>query len=266
MKILSNLFILFFVYIPSLILFSCSQSDANSELTLTKDNVCKCNLSDLEMTKKFPITAKNDSIIICRKGIINGMDWTTFLSQNVLNDYFPIYNCQTDKGIRGKFSSISATYQDKSLIIFSHKDFIAYDVINEKWIEKLRLDVYKEKIFAHNSQIGKSEPVFVLTPPLLNKKAIDEIDKMYEDKVKNLNNRFSSWLLVEYLLIAALNGDEKSKLRLQNFQNSIPTRSGDGENNPPNLALALEILDDFEKYKLGNEIEYLDLEKRAKFQ
>ena len=238
---------------------SCSAGDANTKVAT--GNECKCALSDAEMAQQFPISSKNDSVILCRKGSINGLDWTAFLSKKVLNDYFAIYNCQTGKYIKSKYPDISVTYSDKSLILFSHKEFIAYDTTNEKWIGKLQMDIYKERVYAMNGNIQKSEPEFIFTPPKLSRKAIKEIDSMFDMKIKSLGN-INSNSLVEYLLIGALNGDLKSKERLENFQTLVPKGLSDKqENNPDNLAPSLEILHDFEKYKLNNEVQYLDLTK-----
>lgn len=252
-----------FILISFILLSGVAFGQSDNKIAL---NECKCNLSDMEMTKQFPITPNNDSVILCRKGSINGMDWTSFLSQKVLNDYFSIYDCQTEKYIKTKLPSVSVTYKDKSLIIFSHKEFIAYDSINEKWIERLQIYVYKEKIYAQDNQIHKSVPEFVLTPPFLTPKAIKEIDEMFENKRRKTSN-ISNSRLVEYLLVSALNGDEKSKERLQNFQNIIPSRfEGDEENNPSNLSESLEILNTFEKHILNHKVEYLDLKKYPGFQ
>lgn len=251
-----------FILISFILLSVVALAQDDSTIAL---NECKCNLSDMEMTRQFPITSNNDRIVLCKKGSINGKDWTSFLSQNVLNDYFSIYDCQTEQYIKAKLPSFSATYKDRALIIFSHREFISYDAVNEKWLERLQIYVYREKIYAQENQIHKSIPEFVLTPPLLTPKAIDEVDKMFESKLRKVSQVTSSYL-VEHLLVAALNGDEKSKKRLHNFQKIIPQRfKGDEENNPSNLAESLEILNDFEQYIIDHKVEYLDLKNYPRF-
>ncbi len=265
MQNLNSISFLILLFISNTIFISYSQSNVNSRTENTKTNTCECcDLSEEDMVKHFPITCKNDSIILCRKGSMNGMDWTSFLSQNTLYDNYPLYNCQTGKYIAKKkyAASVSATYKNKALIIFSEWDFIAYDTINEKWIASLRIPTYKEQIYAKNSQIQKSEPEFILTPPKLNQKAIDEINTMFENKIKKMS-LISDSKLIDYLLISALNGDKKSIERLRNFRAIIPKAPFDDDEDIT-LSVSLDILNNFEKYKLDNEIEYLDLKQYGK--
>lgn len=239
------------VFLSSLLLVQCS-----SKVTT---HVCDCKTSETVGHEFFPITSIANEIILCKQGTMNGMDWTAFLKDNVLNDHFKIYDFQSEKFLKTKFPAVSLTYKDQHLIAFSHLQLNAYDCVNETWVSPLEMNFYKEKIYAQNGKIHTSTPEFIFTPPKLTAKAIADVNAKFEEKLKNPNNMDSS-SLVEYLFLAAVNGDQKSVERLRNFQKLMPiTYDVDPNVAPANLDLMLEILKDFETHKRTHEVEYLDL-------
>lgn len=255
MNIKSKFTFIITVLFTSLTTYNCSSKKENNATVKTKTE-CDCNLTDIEMENIFPVSAINDSVIICKKNKINGMKWSDFLTKNKFYTDYTIFNCQTKETIKGEFHrDNSFSYENKSLILYSKKEFLVFDTIKSR-LDRIAIDVYKEKIFANNGEIKKSKE-FILTPAKYNSKALQEVNNQFEKKKQNPSSNY----IVDYLLGAALNGDNVSKDRLLNFNKIFPNH---GEEN--NLDQALIILKDFESYKKnGGKIKFLDLSQYLKF-
>ncbi|ESU18405.1 hypothetical protein FCR2A7T_29930 [Flavobacterium cauense R2A-7] len=213
-------------------------------------------MTDEEMENIFPVSAINDSIIICKKNKVNGVNWADFLEKNKFYTDFTIFNCQTNESIKGEFSrDNSFSYETKSLIIYSKKEFWVYDTIKNK-LDRIAIDVYKERIYAENGKIKKAKE-FILTPAKYDSKALRDVNNHFEKKKKDPSSDY----IVDYLLGAALNGDNISKKRLLDFNQIFPNH--DEKNN---LDQALIVLKDFENFKKnGGKIKFLDLSQYPKF-
>jgi hypothetical protein len=229
----------------------CSQKE--NTISAKTDIECTCKLTDEEIQNNFPVLAVNDSLIICKKNKVNGMNWPDYLSKNKFYTEYTVFNCQNNEYIKGKFSNDNAfSYAGKSLILYSKKEFMVYDTIKNR-LHRLPIDVYKEKIYAENGEVKKSTAEFVLTPPKYNSKTIQEVNIQFQKKKQNP----SSYYVVDYLLGAALNDDQISKERLYNFDKIFPKH--DEKNN---LDQALIILKEYESYKKnGGKIRFLDVTK-----
>jgi hypothetical protein len=244
-----NTFIITAVF-TLLTICNCFSQKENTVINKTK-TTCDCKLTDEEIENNFPVAAINDSLIICRTNKVNGLTWPDFLNKNKFRSDYAIFNCQTNEYIKGRFGANNTfSYQDKSLVLYSGKEFMVYDTIKNR-LQRVSIDVYKEKIYAENGAVKRSKPEFILTPPKYNSKAIHDVNVQFEKKKQKPH----SYYVVDYLLGAALNGDRISKDRLRNFDRLFPKH--DEKNN---LEEALIILKDFENYKKnGGETKFLDV-------
>lgn len=241
-----------FVLANSLLLFACNSSNKVKNEKVKEPQICDCNLTDMEMREKYPISSINDSIVLCKIGKANGQQWIDILKNNQLHDGTrEIYNCKKGEIIKPKYYSYSLSYANKSLVTFSNRLFNVFNDKTQKWVPGgLVVDVYKEFISSKNGEIFKTDAEFILNPPKYSKKALAEVNNLFIEKTKNPRISIS-----EYLLGAALSGDKISRERLLNFEQHFPN-----SNELNNLDEKIEILNDFENYvKNGGKIKYLDL-------
>lgn len=258
MKIRYKNIIIVTVLFTSLTIYNCSSKKKNT-VENKKENIvatitkieCDCKLTDEEIDNNFPVSAINDSLIICKKNKVNGMNWADFLLKNKFYTDYKVFNCQANEYIKGEFDLYNSfSYKNKSLILYSKKEFMVFDTIKNR-MQRVPIDVYKEKIYAENGEVKRAKTEFILKPAKYNLKSIQEVNVQFERK----KQKPSSYYVVDYLLGAALNGDQISKDRLRNFDQIFPNH--DEKNN---LDVALIILRDFENYKKkGGEVKYLDV-------
>ena len=237
---------------------SCEFKEKEKEVVVYgKDTLCECELTELQMAEKYPVTHIHDSLVLCKIGSINHKTWIDFLSGNKLHNGISVFNCKTNKTLKSKYRSTSVSYKEKSLIIYSDRNFVVYDSIHNEWVLDLVVDVYKERIHVENGKIIKSEPEIILNPPKYNQKAIDEVHRRIALKKKNPRSIY----LKKYLLAAALNGDSLSREYLLRFTEFFPN---DHESNHGNEEE--EILKDFEAFIAnGGKRTYLDLTIYSRF-
>jgi hypothetical protein len=216
----------------------------------TFKSICDCG-DDKSLL--YPIAAYHDSIVLCMTGLVNGKEsWDNFLHRSRLMINGTIVNCKTGDYIKTWPGFIAQTifYSNKSLIVYSGKDFDFFDSYKNEWIIGLHSDMYEERIYSEKGVIKKSNAELIFKPLKYDKVNIKETDKKFhqkKDSPRHVN-------ITGSLLLSALSGDSLSRKRLIAFNEIFPK-----DRESYCIAEYIEILNHFDqRLKEGKEIEYLD--------
>lgn len=248
--------------LTSIILFSCN---TNEKKKTELGNVpCDCEVSNYDMNLKFPITANNDSIIICRKGVIEGKKWFEFMKNNrfnkgigILND--ELINCKTGEIIIDNHWNKILLYSGDSLIVYRWIEFANYDSINDVWRTVNDIKIYRETISASGDIVVVSPKKIILKPIYQSPLAFKKVDTIYYQQTNNIGGENIGYLSA-VLLSAALCGDTISSRRLLNLTKKFEFSL---KNNPylkESIKIKVDILNDYNEFiQSGNKREYIDM-------
>lgn len=214
--------------------------------------ICDCKLSDMEMTDHYPVAAIGDSLVLCKLGTLNGEHWTKGLYGLQLYDHIRLYNCMTDSPIVFPDHYNLISYKDKSIHLWSKRNFSLFIAKNNTWEPAFEIPVYSIKVFAKNGKISSSAKELAFTPQQYSKKALQLVDSLYQLKL----NHPASHSVASKLLMAAWNGDTLSARRLRNFKSTFSQYGSEKEV----IELYLELLNNYDTLiQNGGKVNYLEL-------
>lgn len=252
------------VVLCTVTLLSCNRKNHETPPKPPK-NACGCTLTDEEMITMLPITAKGDSIVVCKVGTNNvigsgrgPMTWLEYLQSEYNGGEGAIYNCVTNQPFKQKYPSRVLHYRDKKLIIDYRFPMDVYDAYNKTWID-IEIPTYRQTIYAQNNQIKYSETVICFAPPKQKKAAFAAVDEAYQQETQRTDHYMISGL-VKKLCMAAINGDKLSQTRFENITKDFEAYYKDHTDSYAIYQQYRQLYDDYQKYVAqGGKVTYYDL-------
>jgi hypothetical protein len=250
--------------LTALLVLSC-QNKSNELPPKPPKNACGCTLTDEEMITKLPITAKGDSIVVCKVGTNyvagsgrDAMTWLEYLQSEYNGGEGEIYDCVTNQPHQSLYPSRILKYTDKKLVLDYRIPMDVYDAYNKAWVD-LEIPVYRQTIYAKNNRIYYSAVVVNFDIPQQKKAAFAAADEAYQQESQRQDHYMISGV-VKKLFTAALNGDSVSKTRFDNITKDFEAYYKDHDDSYKIYEQYRKILTDYNQYLAkGGKVNYYDL-------
>lgn len=252
------------IVLTAVFILSC-QNKGNELPPKPHKNACGCTLTDEEMITKLPITAKGDSIVICKVGTISvpgsdlgTMNWLQYLQSEYNGGEGDIYDCVTNQPMKSLYPSRILKYKDKKLVLDYRFPMDVYDAHNKTWLD-LEIPVYRQTIYAKNNRIYYSTVTVNFDIPQQKQAAFAAADEAYQKESQQPYHYMISGV-VKKLFTAALNGDKVSKTRFENITKDFEAYYKDHADSYKIYQQYRKLYDDYNQYLAqGGKVNYYDL-------
>lgn len=216
-------FTFLFLTIIAAAITSCAQQKSKAEKEVPVGAFCACKGSPEELMQYFPVSAKNDSVVVCDTGKVSYQDngkttkaiFVEFLKMRTLATDRKIWDCAKDKQLTFKYYNYAITYKSKRLVVLSEKMFYIYNDKLKQLTPRFS-PTYSEELYAKNGELLVTTPRMILEPLKLEQAAIAIIHKRFDELLVRKPQDYQSQL-ADWLLGAALSGDKIAEDRLRKF-------------------------------------------------
>jgi len=216
------------ILITVVILFLCLQDTYGQQLKKFKINSdpCVCSAIKNSRDEDWKLSAVGDSVVICNKikSITNIGDrvytsYVDFLKKHWLGaDFQKIFFCKTGQQVPYVEGSdgYSVSYRKKQFLINWSIRIDSFEVSKKAWSEKIR-GVFLQRVSAKNGNLYLSDKKVMFHPHKISKYATNDVDQMYKEQKKKLNDYTVSSILSKRLFVLAMSGHQLSQTRLLNL-------------------------------------------------
>jgi hypothetical protein len=187
---------------------------------------CSCSAIENSQNDDWKLSAVGDSVVICNKikSITNVGDrvytsYVDFLKKHWLGaDYKKVFFCKTGQSVPyvQRINGYSVSYRKREFLINWSIRIDSFEVSKKAWSEKIR-GLFLQRVYAKNGNLHLSDKKVMFHPHKISKYATDDVDKMYKEQKKNLNDYTVSFILSKRLFVLAMSGHQLSQTRLFNL-------------------------------------------------
>lgn len=222
---LNKYYLIFVATLATVLYFQEARAQQLKKFKITS-NPCNCSTIKDSQDDDWKLSAVGDSVVICNKvkSITNIGDrvytsYVDLLKKHWLRaDYQKVFFCKTGQRVPyvDLTDGYSVSYRKREFLINWSIRIDSFEVSKKAWSEKIR-DLFLQRVYAKNGNLYLSDKKLIFHPHTISKYATEDVDKMYKQQKKNLNDYTASFILSKRLFVLAMSGHQLSQTRLFNL-------------------------------------------------